>query len=361
MINVTEPFLPPKAEYLNLLNEVWERNWLTNNGPLVNELELQIKEFLNLEHFLFLTNGTIAIQLAIKALDLKGEIITTPFSYVATTSSIVWEGCKPVFVDIDPETFNINPDLIEGAITKKTSAILATHVYGNPCEVEKIDKIAKAHNLKVIYDAAHAFGTTYKGKCILQWGDISTVSFHATKLFHTVEGGGVVTTNPALLKRLSFLRNFGHNGPLKFEGVGINGKNSEFHAAMGLCNLKYVNDIISKRRADSLRYEKWLKPLELKRPFVSSEVAYNYAYFPVVFDTEEDLLITQKELEINRIFTRRYFYPALNLLDYVDKKELPITESTSKKVLCLPLSYQLRESEIDMICRFILRSQRYKG
>lgn len=361
MINVTEPFLPPKEEYLTLLNEVWDRNWLTNNGPLVNELELQVKDWLRLDHFLFLSNGTIALQLAIKALGLKGEIITTPFSYVATTSSIVWEGCTPVFVDIDQESFNINPDLIEEAITKKTSAIIATHVYGNPCEVEKIDRIARKHNLKVIYDAAHAFGTRYKGESILKWGDISTLSFHATKLFHTVEGGGVVSPNPEVLKKLAFLRNFGHNGPLKFEGVGINGKNSEFHAAMGLCNLKYVNDIIVKRRADSLRYEGWLKPLGLKRPLVSSNVVYNYAYFPVVFETEEQLLKVQKELEINRVFTRRYFYPALSELNYVEKKELPVTEMVSKRALCLPLSYQLKGSEIDMICRFILRSMRYNG
>lgn len=359
MINVTEPFLPPKEEYLAYLTEVWERKWLTNNGPLVNELELQVKDWLGLNHFLFLSNGTIALQLAIKALGMKGEIITTPFSYVATTTAIVWEGCSPVFVDIDPESFNINPDLIEAAITENTSGILATHVYGNPCDVEKIAQIAKKHKLKVVYDAAHAFGTCYKGESILNWGDISALSFHATKLFHTVEGGGVVSPFPEILKKLAFLRNFGHNGPFKFDGVGINGKNSELHAAMGLCNLKYVDQIIAKRRSDSLRYEKWLKPLNLQRPKVPSEAVYNYAYFPVVFETEEKLLIVQKELEINKVFTRRYFYPALTELDYVIKQKIPIAESVSKRVLCLPLSYLLKESEIDMICRFVLRSLRY--
>lgn len=360
MINVTDPFLPPKEEYLALINEVWERNWLTNNGPLVNELELQIKDWLQMEHFLFLTNGTIALQLAIKALDLKGEIITTPFSYVATTSSIVWEGCTPVFIDIDPDSFNINPDLIEAAITEKTSAILATHVYGNPCDVEKIEIIAKKNNLKVIYDAAHAFGTNYNGETILKWGDISTLSFHATKLFHTVEGGGVAMNSPELVKKISYLRNFGHNGPLKFEGVGINGKNSEFHAAMGLCNLKYVKGIIEKRKNDSLKYELRLKHLQIKRPKISPNVDYNYAYFPVILNSEEQLLNIQQELEHNGIFTRRYFYPSLNSLNYVVKQNLPVTDSISKRVLCLPLSYQLRGSEIDMICRFILRSQRYR-
>ena len=212
----------------------------------------------------------------------------------------------------------------------------------------------------MIYDAAHAFGTKYKGESIMKWGDISTLSFHATKLFHTVEGGGVITTKPELLKKISFLRNFGHNGPLKFEGVGINGKNSEFHAAMGLCNLKYIREIINKRKSDSLKYESWLKPLKLKRPKILTKVEYNYAYFPVVFSSEEQLLKVQQKLELNGIFTRRYFYPSLNNLNYVVTKDLPITDSISKKILCLPLSYQLRSSEIDMICRIILRSQRYK-
>jgi dTDP-4-amino-4,6-dideoxygalactose transaminase len=239
MIPVTKPFSPPIAEYTKLLEGVWERHWFTNNGPLVNELELQLKTYLNLPHLLFLNNGTIALQIAIKALELKGDIITTPFSYVATTSSIVWEGCNPVFVDIDPQTLNIDPTKIEAAIKPNTTAILATHVYGNPCDIDAIQKIADKYKLKVIYDAAHCFGTLYKGKSVFAYGDISTTSFHSTKLFHTVEGGAVFTMNPDLLKKLSYLRNFGHEGPEHFAEVGINGKNSEFHAAMGLCNLKY--------------------------------------------------------------------------------------------------------------------------
>src|SRR5690606_18072879 len=221
MIPVTKPFLPPQEEYEKYLDGIWKREWLTNNGPLVNELELQLKEYLGLKHILYVSNGTIALQMAIKALELKGEIITTQFSFVATTSSIVWEGCKPVFVDIDQATLNIDPSKIEAAITSETSGILATHVYGNPCDIEAIQAIADKHGLKVIYDAAHCFGTKYKGRSVFEYGDISTTSFHATKLFHTIEGGAVFTKDPEVLKKLSFLRNFGHNGPEKYEGVGI--------------------------------------------------------------------------------------------------------------------------------------------
>jgi len=203
MIPITKPFLPPKEEYQKLVEGIWGRNWLTNNGPLVNELEHKLKEYLGVSHMLYTTNGTIALQLAIKALGLKGEIITTPFSYVATTSSIVWEGCKPKFADIDANTLNIDPSKIEAAITENTSAILATHVYGNPCDVDAIQKIAEEHNLKVIYDAAHCFGTTYKGESIFEYGDVSATSFHATKVFHTIEGGAVFTKNSKLLKKMA--------------------------------------------------------------------------------------------------------------------------------------------------------------
>ncbi|MFV9483995.1 DegT/DnrJ/EryC1/StrS family aminotransferase [Christiangramia sp. ASW11-125] len=361
MINVTEPFLPPKEEYISFVNEIWNRNWLTNNGPLVNELELQLKDYLNLDHLLFVTNGTIALQLGIKALGLQGEIITTPFSYVATTSSIVWENCKPVFVDIDKDTLNLDPFLIENAITENTSAILATHVYGNPCDVEAIEAISRKHNLKVIYDGAHSFGSEYNKKSIFEWGDISTCSFHATKLFHTIEGGSVITKDPAVLKKLSFLRNFGHNGPTIFEGVGINGKNSEFHAAMGLTNIKYIDQILQKRKVDSEYYDHLLlEKLKVRRPKITEgTTVYNHSYYPIIFESEELLLRAVDELEKNRITPRRYFYPSLTELNYVEKRETPITDDISKRVLCLPLYYSITKAEIDMIVRFILRSQKY--
>lgn len=355
MIPVTKPFLPPQEEYQTYLNGIWQRQWLTNNGPLVNELELQLKTYLKVPHLLFLTNGTVAIQIAIKALNLTGEIITTPFSYVATTSSIVWENCSPIFVDIDPLTLNIDPKKIEAAITNKTTGILATHVYGNPCDIEAIEKIAKKHQLKVIYDAAHCFGTKYKGESVFAYGDVSTTSFHATKLFHTNEGGAVFTPQPDILKTLAYMRNFGHNGPEAFHGVGINGKNSEFHAAMGLTNLPYISSILDKRKSDSLYYDLKLKSSKLIRPTIQDHTDYNYSYYPILFPNEDLLLMVYKSLEIKNIYCRRYFYPSLSDLPYVDKQPTPISDDISKRVLCLPLFYTLTKEEIDMITRYILR------
>jgi dTDP-4-amino-4,6-dideoxygalactose transaminase len=357
MIPVTKPFLPPIEMYNNYVEGIWSRQWLTNHGPLVNELELKLKEFLGVNHLLYLSNGTIALQIAIKALDLKGEIITTPYSYVATTSCIVWEGCQPVFVDIDEKTFNINPELIEKAITPNTTAILATHVYGNPCDVIAIDAIAKKHNLKVIYDAAHAFGVTINGKSIFEYGDISTTSFHATKLFHTIEGGAVFTKDPELLRKMALLRNFGHTSPTTFDGMGINGKNSEFHAAMGLCNLSFIEEILINRKEKSLIYKELLKGLNAITQQIQKNTIYNYAYYPVIMQSEEQLSKIVELLQYYQIFPRRYFYPSLSTLDYVQKQSCPVAEGIAKRALCLPLYSTLSTEEIDMICRLILRAQ----
>ncbi len=358
MINVTKPFLPPAEEYNQYLQGIWKRNWLTNNGPLVNELELKLKEYLDLPHLLYLANGTVALQIAIKALELKGEIITTPFSYVATTSTIVWENCTPVFVDIDRQSLNIDPLKIEAAITPATSAILATHVFGNPCDIEAIERIAKKHRLKVVYDAAHCFGTTYKGKSVFAFGDISTTSFHATKLFHTTEGGAVFCSDPGLLKKMAYMRNFGHNGPDDFEGVGINGKNSEFHAAMGLANLPHIESIIGSRREQSMHYQQMLKGLRVTCLQVNPDAGFNYAYFPIVFKSEQELLKSYDALAANLVYARRYFYPSLNLLRYLEKKQAtPVSEDVSKRILCLPLFHDLSAEEIDFICRILLRTQ----
>ena len=356
MIPVTKPFLPPKAEYQRYLDGIWERNWLTNNGPLVNELELSLKEYLGLDHLLFVSNGTLALQLAIKALDLKGEIITTPFSYVATTSSIVWEGCTPVFVDILEDKYTLDPAKIEAAITPNTSAILATHVYGIPCEVEAIQRIADKHSLKVIYDGAHAFGVKVKGKSIFEYGDISTCSFHATKLFHTIEGGAVMTKDPELLKKMALLRNFGHDGFERFNGLGINGKNSEFHAAMGLCMIPYMEEILSKRKEQSHAYADMLKGLKVSLPNLSGIEAYNYSYFPILFPSETILLKSMKALEDHGIGSRRYFYPGLNTLDYTSG-DCPVSDSISVRVLCLPLYHTLAKEEQKMVARLLLRVQ----
>lgn len=353
MIPVTKPFMPPIKEYQKYLEGIWEREHLTNNGPLVQLLEERLKEYLKVENLLYLSNGTIALQLAIKALELGGEIITTPFSYVATTSSIVWEGGKPVFVDIDENSFNIDPSKIEEAITSKTSAILATHVFGNPCDIDAIQEIADRYNLKVIYDAAHCFGTKYKGKSVFEYGDVSTASFHATKLFHTVEGGAVFAKNSNILAKLSYMRNFGHNGPEAFHGVGINGKNSEFHAAMGLCNLDHLDDILAERSAQSNRYDMFFKNEDLQLISLENNSVWNYAYYPVVFKNEETLLRVKSELEENKIYPRRYFYPSLDTLNYVTQTELNVAPSIAKRVLCIPLYFNLTNSDQVEICKII--------
>jgi dTDP-4-amino-4,6-dideoxygalactose transaminase len=357
MIEVTKPFLPPSEEYKGYIDQIWQRNWLTNNGPLVNELELRLKEYLNVNHLLYLSNGTVALQIAIKALGLKGEIITTPFSYVATTSSIVWEGCTPVFVDIDAATLNIDETKIEAAITEKTSAIIATHTYGNPCNIDVIQAIADKHQLKVIYDAAHCFGTTYKGKSVYEYGDVSTASFHATKIFHTIEGGAVFTSDPDLLKKMAYMRNFGHHGPESFAEVGINGKNSEFHAAMGLVNLKYIDSILKSRQIQYEKYNEWMKYLNLKNIKLTGNSNFNFSYYPVIFDTETGLLKAIEMLNGHSIFPRRYFYPSLNNLKYVKKYPTPICDDVGSKVLCLPIYHTLSMEEIDFVCRILLRTQ----
>ena len=354
MIPVTKPFSPPIEEYQSLLKDVWDRNWFTNNGPLVNKLELELKNYLNQKHLLFVGNGTVALQLALKALGITKKVITTPFSYVATTSSIVWEGCTPVFVDIDPETLNIDPSKIEEQIDSDTEAIVATHCFGNPCDVEAISRIAKKNNLKVIYDAAHCFGTTYKGQSIFSFGDISTVSFHATKLYHTVEGGAVITQNAELLKKLSYMRNFGHETNETYSGIGINAKNSEFHAAMGLVNLRYVDLILAARKNLCKKYDLYLKNLEVKRPKIFENTSYNYSYYPVIFKTKTELLNVKNELEKNLIFPRRYFYPSLSTLPYV-KGITPLSEDISERILCLPLYYGISKYEIEYIVRIIAR------
>ncbi|GGK57885.1 DegT/DnrJ/EryC1/StrS family aminotransferase [Rufibacter glacialis] len=357
-INVTKAFLPPIEEYQKYIENIFKTVWLTNNGPLLNELELKLKEYLSVPHMLYLSNGTVAIQIAIKALQLKGGIITTPFSYVATTSSIVWEQCNPIFVDIDPYTFNIDPAKIEAAITSTTTAILATHVFGNPCEIEAIQTIADKYGLKVIYDAAHCFGTKYKGKSVFQYGDISTTSFHATKLFHTVEGGAVFTNQPNLLKKMALLRNFGHTTPSTFDGIGINAKNSELHSAMGLCVLKYANQIMVKRKEQWNYYKEKLVSLEVQFLSITEGTDnYNASYFPVIFKTEEQLLQSVEALNLQGIFPRRYFYPSLNQLNYVSPVSCPFSERIAKTVLCLPMYHDLSMEEQDMISRVLLRIQ----
>jgi dTDP-4-amino-4,6-dideoxygalactose transaminase len=359
MIPVTKSYIPPLDEYNAYLAQIWQAGHLTNNGPLCRKLEADISNHLGISNLELVSNGTLAIQLAIKALNLQGEIITTPYSYVATTNSILWEGCEPVFVDIENRTFCINADLIEAAITEKTSAILATHVYGYPCDVVKIQQIADKHNLKVIYDAAHAFGVKLFGESILRHGDCSTLSFHATKLFHTGEGGAVVCKDVEVGKRVFLMKKFGHIGEDDYLDIGINAKMSELHAAMGLCVLPKVGDIIVSRKVIFSWYDQQLEGCGLQRPTTAVGLEYNYAYYPVIFSTHEIMMKVRKALMDNDIGPRRYFYPSLNTLPFLSdssKTSCPVSEDTVMRVLCLPLYVGLKYAEIELICRIVQQS-----
>lgn len=356
MINVTKTFFPPIEEYHNQVQRIWDNEWLTNRGELIQELEGKLKEHLGTSSILMMTNGTLPIQIALKILGGAGEIITTPFSYVATTSAIVWENCTPVFVDIDPEHLTIDETKIEAAITPKTTAILATHVFGNPCNIEAIETIAKKHHLKVIYDAAHCFDVKYKGKPVFEHGDISTCSFHATKLFHTGEGGALFCSDKDLMHKLFYSHNFGHDGPVAFHGMGINAKVSELQAAMGLSVLPYMEQIIDSRKQVVDFYNEHLNFSKVKSIKIRENTTWNYSYYPVVFQSETALLKVQKALNTNNIFPRRYFYPSLNTIPYANGKVMPVSESIAARVLCLPLYAGLDLTETDKIVNIIKKA-----
>lgn len=355
-IQVTEPFLPPREIYDAYLDGIWDRNWLTNEGPLSLELESALIKYTQQKNLLLTSNGTAGIQLALKSLALTGEVITTPFSYVATTSSLIWEGLTPIFADVDVNSFNIDPDNIEKLISDKTSAILATHVFGNACNIDALKKIAKKHNVKLIFDAAHCFGTTYDSKSIFAFGDASIASFHATKVFHTIEGGAIILKNRRVYKKAYYMRNFGHFGEGVFKEVGINIKNSEFHAAMGLANLPFLDQILASRKNQYQNYTELLAGLPLKFQSINPKTKYNHAYFPIVFESEKVLLQVQNELNKKNIFPRRYFYPSLNELDYVTGQICPVSEYISKRILCLPLYRKLSSSDQKYICEIIKES-----
>ena len=351
MITVTKPFFPPVEDYQNYVNKIWENKWLTNNGALEQELTKKLKNYLGVNYFIPMANGTLPIQIALNLLANEGEVITTPFSYVATTSCIVWEKCTPVFVDIHPEYLTIDESKIQAAITSKTTAILATHVYGNPCDVESIEKIAKKHDLRVIYDGAHCFGVSYKGQSIFNYGVISTCSFHATKLFHTAEGGGMFCQNEEIYKQMYFRHNFGHKGPEEYHGIGINAKISELQAAMGLSVLPYMNDILEARKIICNIYD---TQLNLKKLKIRPNTEWNYSYYPIIFSSEEKLLEAISSLNNNNIFPRRYFYPSLTQLPYVKGKILKNADEISRRVLCLPLYYELKLEDVHLICKLIM-------
>lgn len=355
LIPVTKPYLPQRAQINKYLDRIWDSNYLTNQGPLVTELNNKLRNYLEIDNFQFVSNGTIAMQLALEAYDLRDcEIITTPFTYVATTSAILWQGCTPVYADIEPDTLCIDPANIEKCITPRTRAIMGVHVFGFPCNIEEIQRIADKYNLKIIYDAAHAFGAQYKGKSLLGYGDISTCSFHATKLFNTVEGGSVVVHDKDIYNRIELSMRFGHNLD-EHICLGINAKNSELHAMFGLCNINDIDQIISSRGEIVDRYIQTLDGLAYI-PMPKGDYLRNNAYCPVIFKDENELMQVQTSLNAENIFPRRYFYPSLNKLPYVDSGDCPISESIARRILCLPLYVGLSLEDQNRIIDIIVKS-----
>jgi dTDP-4-amino-4,6-dideoxygalactose transaminase len=355
MVNVTKTYFPPINSYIKQIERIYNNQWLTNRGELVKELEFKISDHLNLSesNFLIMNNGTIPIQIALKLLGNGGEIITTPFSYVATTAAIVWEGCTPVFVDINQEYLTIDENKIEDAITNKTTCILATHVFGNPCNIEKIEKIARKYNLNIIYDAAHCFGVEYKNKSIFEFGDISTCSFHATKIFHCGEGGGVFTKNSKLFEKLYYSHNFGHNGTLEFHGLGINAKMSELNAAMGLAVLPNLKNIIAQRKFIVDYYNKNLVFNQFRKMTLRSFTSWNYSYYPIIFNSSDLMKLALTRLNEKNIFPRRYFYPSLDTLNYVRSEPMAVSNFIAETILCLPLYHDLEEENLLIIVNIL--------
>jgi dTDP-4-amino-4,6-dideoxygalactose transaminase len=355
MISVTKTYLPSLKKYNEYLEKIWESGWLTNGGVFVKELEQKLTDYLGVKHVVLVNNCTTALQLAVHQLGNPGEIITTPFSYVATTSAIVWERFTPVFADIDPHTLTIDPKDVEKKITKKTKAILPVHVYGIPCDVMALAKISKKYNIPIIYDAAHAFGVKSKKRPVAHYGDVSVFSFHATKLFHTIEGGALATNNDKLAKTYRYYRNFGHETAESFTMVGINGKMNEFSAAMGLSILDDVPMLIKKRKQIFGWYDEAITNIKsISRPTIPDETDYNYSYYPVIFKNERTLLKVKKALETENIHPRRYFYPSLNHLLYLSARKMPLSENYAPKILCLPLYYSLNRTLINNISSIIL-------
>lgn len=354
-IFVTKSFLPPISKYMGYLRKIWSSQTLTNQGPLLQQFEESVESYTKVGNFQFVTNGTLALQLAVRTLGHGGEIITTPFTYVATLSSIIWENFTPVFVDIDKNTFNIDPDKIENKITANTKAILAVHVFGVPCDVKAIDKIAKKHNLKVIYDAAHAFGVKLNDKSVFSYGDIATCSFHATKVINTIEGGGVFCRTKKDYDTVDLMKRFGHTGD-EHSMLGINAKASEFQAAMGLCNLQYIENITASRKKVYDWYNHFLDSY-FERQHIPPGVTQNYAYYPLLLRSERQLELVLKKLGDEDIYPRRYFYPSLNTLNYLKNKQVcPISEDISRRIICLPLYMELRKKDVRRISSIILKT-----
>jgi len=356
MINVTKTYLPKIEKYQQYVQEIYASGWVTNNGPLVQKLEKRLAEYLGVKNLILVANGTVAMEIAYRTLKIEGFAITTPFSFVATTSSLVTNGLIPIYADIDPNTLNIDPKNIKKLITKSTSAIVPVHVFGNICDVVTIDMIAKENNLKVIYDAAHAFGVQYKGQSVLNYGDISTLSFHATKLFHTIEGGALIINDDSLVEKARYLINFGIKNAESIPELGTNAKMNEFEAAMGLCILDDLEQINEKRKAVDILYRENLGNI-VRFQELNPDGTQNYSYFPVIFETETQLLSVQQQLNSQQIFPRRYFYPSLDTLSYIEPKQyMPISRDISNRTLCLPIYPELSHEDQTRIIKTIRES-----
>lgn len=354
MINVTKSYLGNKAKFMNYVDGIYASGWLTNHGPLVTELEDRLRDYLGVRNIVLTNNGTLALQIAYRALNLSGSAITTPFSFVATTSSLQWEGIRPIFADIDQASWNIDPRAIEEKIDNDTSAIVATHVFGNACDVESIGHIAERYRLKVVYDGAHAFNVRYKNRSVFSWGDVSTLSFHATKLFHTIEGGAIVTNDDALAARIRLLCNFGIVDTDIIDGIGINAKLNEFAAAMGLCILDDMALILEQREEIARRYEDQLKDhFDLQQQQLHSQ--RNHSYFPIALANEDQLLRCRSALNGKGINPRRYFYPSLDTLGYLQPQPAQAqSRSLSRRVLCLPIYPGLPRHVQDTVIQTLL-------
>ena len=366
LITVTSPLLPSLDDFIPMLKDIWDRKWLTNNGHYHKELEKALAEYLGVKYISLFTNGTLPLITALQAMRITGEVITTPYSFVATTHSIWWNGLKPVFVDVDETTGNIDPEKIEAAITPHTTAIMPVHVYGTPCNMKRIQEIADVYGLKVIYDAAHAFGVKVNGESILNAGDMSTLSFHATKVYNTVEGGALVCHDEATKKRIDYLKNFGFAGETTVVAPGINSKMDEIRAAYGLLNLKQVDDAIARRKATAERYRAALKDVAGIRMLEDVEgVHHNYAYFPIFISEEYGLSrdALYEKLKEHNVYGRRYFYPLISTfsaykgLESARPENLPVAHKLADQVLCLPMFAGLDNESIDRIIDIVIHKK----
>lgn len=364
-IFVTQPALPPLDEFVIYLRDIWDKKIITNNGPFHQEFEQALAKYLGVKYISLFSNGTLALITALQALRITGEVITSPFSFVATTHSLWWNNIKPVFSDIEPDYFNLDPKKVEAAITPQTTAIMPVHVYGNPCDVEAFQKIADTYGLKLIYDAAHAFGVKKNDVSILNYGDLSILSFHATKVFNTIEGGAIICPDEKTKKRIDYLKNFGFAGETTVIEPGINAKMNELQSAYGLLQLKYVDEYIAKRKIIADLYRERLQGIHGIRILQDiKNVHHNYSYFPILIDCKEFGKTRDEvynELKKYNIFTRRYFYPLISQfptyrgLKSASRDNLPIAEKVAQRVLCLPIFPMLKEGEVDIICCLIMK------